>query len=291
MFQKDLMKGQKILVTGGGSGLGKEMTRRFMELGAETVIWGRRAATLEETAAELMEKTGGTCHTESVDIRDPDSIEAGVAHMWEKGRPTGLVNNAAGNFVSPTEDLSPRAFNAIASIVLHGTFNVTTACGRRWLEESAKASVLSIVVTWVWTGSAYVVPSAMCKSGVAAMTQSLAVEWGGRGIRFNAIAPGPFPTKGAWDRLMPGGGGKDYLETVPMKRAGEYDELGNLATFLMAPGADYVNGQVIAIDGGQMFTGGGTFSMLEELSREQWDAMRDQVKAANQASRAERGQG
>ncbi|MCJ9428336.1 SDR family oxidoreductase [Kordiimonas marina] len=290
MFQNDLMKGQRILVTGGGTGLGKAMTERYMSLGADCVIWGRRSGVLEETAAELMAKTGGVCEAMAVDIRDPMAIEAAVEAIWDKAPLTGLVNNAAGNFVSRTEDLSPNAFNAIASIVMHGTFNVTNAVGKRWLEGGLKGNILSIVTTWVWTGSAYVVPSAMSKAGVAAMTQSLAVEWGNRGIRLNAIAPGPFPTKGAWDRLMPGTGeGRDYIDTVPMKRVGEYGELANLATFLMAPGADYVTGQIIAIDGGQMLTGGGTFSMLEQLTDDQWQMMRAQVKSANEASRKERG--
>lgn len=290
MFKTDLLKGERILITGGGTGLGKEMTRNFMAQGADVVIWGRRQSVLEETAAELMDETGARCDALTVDIRDPDAVEAGAEAAFDTGGVTGLVNNAAGNFVSRTEDLSPRAFNAITSIVLNGTFAVTTACGRRWIEMGQKARVVNIVVTWVWTGSAYVVPSAMAKSGVAAMTRSLAVEWGPKGIKMNAIAPGPFPTKGAWDRLMPGSGdGKSYLDTVPLKRVGEYEELANLATFLMAPGCDYLTGQVIAIDGAQMLTGGGTFSMLDSMTDEQWSMMRDQVQTANAASRKERG--
>ncbi len=289
MFQKDLLKGERILVTGGGTGLGREMVRHFLSLGADVVIWGRRQNVLDETAQELMDETGGRCDSLSVDVRDPDAVEAGVEAAFATGGLTGLVNNAAGNFVSKTEDLSPRAFGAITSIVLNGTFYVTNACGRRWIEAGQSARVINIVVTWVWTGSAYVVPSSMAKSGVAAMTRSLAVEWGSKGIKMNAIAPGPFPTKGAWDRLMPQSGeGKSYTDTVPLKRVGEYSELTNLASFLMAPGCDYLTGQVIAIDGGQMLTGGGTFSMLEAMTDEQWDMMRVQVKSANQASKAAR---
>ena len=292
MFCDNLLSGSHILVTGGGSGLGYAMTQRFLDLGATVTIWGRRSGVLEEAAQTLREETAGTIRTDAVDIRDPDAIESAVDRLWDHAPLTGLVNNAAGNFISPTEALSPRAFNAIASIVFHGTFYVTNACARRWLDADARASVVSILTTWVWTGSPFVVPSAMSKAGLDAMTKSLAVEWGPRGLRFNAIAPGPFPTKGAWDRLMPGDG-KDYdrltREGVPMKRYGEHAELANLATFLLADGAAYVNGQTIAIDGGQHLNNAGSFAHLWDVTPEQWQEMRSAIEAANKRDREGRG--
>lgn len=292
MFAEDLLAGQKILVTGGGTGLGKAMTERLMELGAEVVIWGRRKSVLDETAEELHQKTGAAIHTQAVDIRNPDMVDEAVAEIWAAGPLTGLVNNAAGNFISRTEDLSPRAFDAIAGIVFHGTFYTTNACGKRWIAAGDKASVLSIVVTWVWSGSPYVVPSAMSKSGVATMTKSLAMEWGPKGIRLNAIAPGPFPTKGAWERLNPGQSGDDAsaerMDHNPMRRVGEHSELANLAAFLMADEVAYLTGQVIAIDGGESLTNGGTFARLDSLTDEDWTAIRDQIKTANAADKAKR---
>ena len=295
MFAEDLLAGQKILVTGGGTGLGRAMTERLMELGAEVVIWGRRKSVLDETAAELREKTGAVIHTQAVDIRDPDMVDEAVAEIWAAGPLTGLVNNAAGNFISRTEDLSPRAFDAIAGIVFHGTFYTTNACGKRWIAAGDKASVLSIVVTWVWSGSPYVVPSAMSKSGVATMTKSLAMEWGPKGIRLNAIAPGPFPTKGAWERLNPGQSGDDAsahrMDHNPMRRVGEHSELANLAAFLMADEVAYLTGQVIAIDGGESLTNGGTFARLDSLTDEDWTNIREQIKTANAADKAKRVKG
>ncbi|MFZ5608103.1 MAG: SDR family oxidoreductase [Pseudomonadota bacterium] len=293
MFNKDLLKDKKILVTGGGSGLGKAMTRKFLDLGAEVVIWGRRQAVLEASAAELARETGGRIAAQTVDIRDPDAIEAAVDRLWQHRPLAGLVNNAAGNFISRTEDLSPRAFNAIASIVFHGTFNVTNAVGKRWLAQGLKGNILSIVTTWVWTGSPFVVPSAMSKAGVAAMTQSLAVEWGPRGIRANAIAPGPFPTKGAWDRLLPAdkageAPAREGIEAIPLKRYGRHEELANLAAFLMADATEYITGAVIPIDGGQYLNGAGTFAGLWSLSDDDWRAARQAIKAANEADKAQR---
>src|SRR5687768_7548739 len=240
MFKTDLLKGQKILVTGGGTGLGKSMSEHFMRLGAHVVIWGRRGPVLDEAAAEMREATGGSCETMAVDIRNAGAIDEAMQAIFDAGPLTGLVNNAAGNFVSRTEDLSPNAFNAIASIVAHGTFNTTVAAGKRWIAGGHKGSILSIVTTWVWTGGPFTVPSAMSKAGVASMTQSLAVEWGPKGIRANAIAPGPFPTKGAWDRLMPAplaekmGDGGTGSRSVPLRRVGEHKELTNLACFIMS---------------------------------------------------------
>lgn len=197
MFSKDALKGQRILVTGGGSGLGKEMSRHFLKHGSEVVICGRRESVLEDTVKELTDETGGKISCFALDIRDSLAIESSVEELFAEKPITGLINNAAGNFISRTKDLSPNGFNAIASIVFHGTFYITNAIGKRWIENKQKGSIVSILATWVWTGSPYVIPSAMSKSGINAMTKSLAVEWGQYGIRLNAIAPGPFPTEGA----------------------------------------------------------------------------------------------
>ena len=206
MFQQHLLKGKNILITGGGTGLGREIAAKYLELGADLWIAGRRAAVLQDAAKELMAEHGGRVRTHAVDIRDFAAVDAMVQRIWDESGPlTGLVNNAAGNFISPTKDLTPNGFNAIANIVFHGTFYVTHAVGRRWIEGGHKGSVISILVTWVWTGSPYVVPSAMSKAALNVMTKSLAVEWGRYGIRLNAIAPGPFPTEGASKRLRPGG--------------------------------------------------------------------------------------
>lgn len=289
VFRTDLLKGKRILVTGGGTGLGKAMSRRFLELGAEVAICGRRKGVLDETAKELGAATGGRITTHACDIRVAEAVEEMVGNIWREGPLDALVNNAAGNFISPTEALSPRGFDAIANIVLHGTFYTTTACGRRWLAEQRKASVLSIVVTWVWTGSAYVVPSAMSKAGIAAMTQSLAVEWGPRGIRLNAIAPGPFPTEGAWARLAPTPElSKRALDRIPMRRVGEQSELGNLAAFLLADEVTYINGEVIAIDGGQWLNNAGTFAHLDALSADQWDEIRSAIRATTEKDKVKR---
>ncbi|MEX6725318.1 SDR family oxidoreductase [Parapedomonas caeni] len=297
MFAKDLLKGHKILVTGGGTGLGRTMTERFMELGAHCIIWGRRGGVLEETAAELREKTGGSCDVDAVDIRNPMAIDEAMERAFTGGPLTGLVNNAAGNFISRTEDLSPNAFNAIASIVFHGTFNTTNAAGKRWIAGGHKGNILSIVTTWVWTGSPFTVPSAMSKAGVAAMTQSLAVEWGPKGIRANAIAPGPFPTKGAWERLMPQtGAGSSGLESltaasIPMRRVGEHAELGNLAAFLMSEHTEYLTGEVIAIDGGQWLATAGNFHALSAWGDPEWQAARSAIQASNASDRTARTSG
>lgn len=293
MFRPDLLKGKRILVTGGGSGLGKSMTERFLELGAKVAICGRRGAVLEETAAELAAKTGGKITTHRLDIRDANSVEEMIDAIWADGPLDCLVNNAAGNFISRTEDLSSRGFDAIANIVLHGTFYVTQACGRRWIAEgrpmAAPASVLSIVVTWVFNGSAYVVPSAMAKSGVAAMTRSLAVEWGPKGVRLNAVAPGPFPTEGAGARLSPSGDMKEKgQEAIPMRRVGKHLELANLAAFLLADEVAYINGEVMAIDGGQWLNGAGNFGYLDALTDDDWGQIRERIQKTNAADRAKR---
>lgn len=291
MFKPDLMKGQRILVTGGGTGLGKEMTEALIHLGADVIICGRRGSVLEETAAELMERypAGGKVIAAPCDIRVAEAVDEMVEEAFSAAPLTGLINNAAGNFISPTEDLSIRGFDAIANIVFRGTFAVTHSVGRRWIEQGLKGSVVSILVTWVWNGGPFTVPSAMSKAGLHAMTQSLAAEWGRYGIRMNAIAPGPFETKGAWDRLNPGGAADWTSHAVnPMGRMGEMHELCNLATFLLAPGAEYVTGQTIAIDGAQYQATGGNFYGLQSVTKEQWAEMREMIRAANEADKAKR---
>jgi NAD(P)-dependent dehydrogenase (short-subunit alcohol dehydrogenase family) len=277
LYKPGLLRGQRILVTGGGTGLGRVMAEAFLILGAAVYICGRRVEVLEKTAAELTAAHGaggGRVVPVPCDIRDADAIERMVAAIWaDGGALTGLVNNAAGNFISRTQDLSPRGFDAISSIVFRGSFLVTQACGKRWIAEGAQASVLSILVSWIWNGSAFAVPSAMSKAGLHAMTQSLAVEWAPYGIRCNAIAPGLFPTEGMSARLDPTGqnfsaaAGRDRN---PMGRPGRMPELANLAVYLMSPGAEYVNGQTIGIDGGQYQASGGNFAHLASWTGEDW---------------------
>lgn len=290
MFREGLMEGERILVTGGGTGLGKEMAEAFLKLGAEVHICGRRQGKLDEAAKELGERHGGKIVGHACDIRDPDAIHAMVDAIWDNGALTGVVNNAAGNFISRTEDLSVNGFNAISDIVFRGSFYITLDVGKRLIEEGRKASFLSILTTWIWNGGPFVVPSAMSKAGLNAMTQSLAVEWGRYGLRFNAIAPGLFPTDGMSARLSPGGGGGNSHDDMnPMGRHGEMHEIANLAVFLMGPGAAWVNGQTIAIDGGGFQAHGGNFyTALKDMGDEQWEAMRAMIKGTNAKDKAER---
>jgi len=289
MFRDGLLKGKRILITGGGTGLGKEIAERYLQLGAELWLAGRRTGVLEDTARSLASKHGGTVRTHAVDIRDAQAVDAMVQRIWDESGPlTGLVNNAAGNFISPTKDLTPNGFNAIANIVFHGTFYVTHAVGRRWIAGGHKGSVVSILVTWVWTGSPYVVPSAMSKAGLHVMTKSLAVEWGRYGIRLNAIAPGAFPTEGASKRLRPGGSFDEASDSNPMRRVGQMPELQNLATFLMADGCEWLTGETIAVDGGGYLAGGASFTELDKLSDADWARMREMIKAQNEKDRAGR---
>ncbi len=288
MFKEKLLQGKRILITGGGTGLGRAMAEKYLELGADIYICGRRKSVLDDTAKELMAAHGGAVKTFDVDIRNASAVDEMIEKIWDDGPLTGLVNNAAGNFISRTEDLSPRGFDAITNIVLHGTFYVTQGIGKRWIQNKVKGSVISILVTWVWTGSPFVVPSAMAKTGLDAMTKSLAVEWGRYGIRLNAIAPGPIYTKGAWDRLSHG---KDALSTRddnPMGRTGELSEIQNLATFLMADGCDWLTGQTIALDGAGYLANGASFTHLANLSDQDWLVIRDKIKSANDQDKANR---
>lgn len=288
IYKPGLLKGERILVTGGGTGLGRVMAEAFLMMGADIYLCGRRGAVVEQTAQELMQQHGGRAVGHACDVRQPEAVEQMIEAIWaDGGALTGLVNNAAGNFVSRTEDLSMRAFDAVANIVMRGSFNLTLECGRRWLAEGRKASVLSILTTWVWNGSAFTVPSAMAKSGVHAMTQSLAVEWGNRGIRFNAIAPGLFPTEGMSARLNPQGG-EHVRADNPMGRNGRMPELANLAVFLMSRHAEYLTGQTIAIDGGQYQATGGNFAGLASWSDQDWANARSAIESRNAADRQQR---
>ncbi len=280
MFRDDLLRDKRILITGGGTGLGKAMAHRFLQLGATVYICGRREEVLEETAAELSTATKGPIHALPCDVRNLDAVEAMIDSIWKAGALDVLVNNAAGNFIARTEELSPRAFESVIGIVLLGTLHATMACGRRWLKAAHPATVLSISATYAPVGSAYVVPSAISKAGVEALTRSLAVEWGNRGIRMNAIAPGPIPTQGAFSRLMP----RPDLEALaldrnPMHRFGTTEELANLAAFLISDGSAYINGEVIRMDGGEFLQGAGEFSNLgRALTEKDWESLKPRKK-------------
>src|SRR5271155_2902693 len=270
MFKDGLLKGKRILVTGGGTGLGEVMAEAYAELGATVYICGRRTNVLDETAKRISDATGAKVKGIACDIRVAEAVEEMIAQIWaDGGALSGLVNNAAGNFISRTKDLSPRGFNAIADIVFRGSFYVTLACGKRWIDEKKKANVISILTTWIWNGGPFTVPSAMSKAGLNIMTKSLASEWGPHGIRLNAIAPGPFPTKGAWERLSPQSANRgESGSTNPMNRVGEMHELANLAVFLMSDGCDYLTGQTIALDGAMHLASGGNFAAMSALGDE-----------------------
>lgn len=283
MLRDNALQDKVIIVTGGGSGLGKAMTKYFLELGAQVAITSRDIEKLKTTAAELESETGGKCLPVQCDVRHYDQVEAMLAEVLQAfGRVDVLLNNAAGNFISPTERLSANAFDTIIDIVLKGSKNCTLAVGKHWIEKKqTNCNVLNIVTTYAWTGSAYVVPSATAKAGVLAMTRSLAVEWAKYGIRMNAIAPGPFPTKGAWDRLLPGDLAEkfDMAKKVPLKRVGDHQELANLAAYMVSDFSSYVNGEVITIDGGEWLQGAGQFNILEKIPQEMWDMLEAMIKS------------
>lgn len=279
-FRPGLFADQRILVTGGGSGLGRVMAEAYLLLGAQVYICGRRAEMLQQTASELEAAHGGRVVPVPCDIRDPVAVAQMVESIWaDGGALTGLVNNAAGNFISRTQDLSVRGFDAVANIVFRGSFCVTLECGKRWIADGTKASVLSILVSWIWNGSPFAVPSAMSKAGLHAMTQSLAVEWAPFGIRCNAIAPGVFPTDGMLARLDPLGATFDPAMRNPMHRTGNMPELANLAVYLMAPGSEYVNGQTVAIDGAEYQANGANFSHLAAWSGADWRRATEAIRS------------
>jgi NAD(P)-dependent dehydrogenase (short-subunit alcohol dehydrogenase family) len=290
MLRDDALSGKTIIVTGGGTGLGRAMSTYFLKLGANVVITSRKIDVLEKTAAEMeMEASADGRELKSkvlpvqCDVRKPEEVDEVLKKTLEAfGQANGLLNNAAGNFISPTERLSPNAFSTIIDIVLKGTANCTMALGKHWIKEKQAGTILNIVTTYAFTGSGYVVPSACAKGGVLAMTRSLAAEWGKYGIRNNAIAPGPFPTKGAWDRLLPGDMAKkfDFKNHVPLKRVGEHQELANLAAFMMSDFSGYINGEIITIDGGEWLQGAGQFNGLEAITPEMWDMLEMMTRAA-----------
>ena len=282
MLRDDALKDKIIIVTGGGSGLGKAMTRYFLQLGAKVAITSRNLDKLKQTATELEQETGGTVLPVACDVRNWEEVEAMKNTVVQNfGFIDILVNNAAGNFISPTERLTHSAFDSILDIVLKGTKNCTLSIGKYWIDQKYPGTVLNIVTTYSWTGSAYVVPSACAKAGVLAMTRSLAVEWAKYNIRFNAIAPGPFPTQGAWERLLPGDLAEkfDMRKKVPLRRVGEHQELANLAAYLVSDYSAYMNGEVVTLDGGEWLQGAGEFNMLEAIPQEMWDMLETMIKA------------
>ncbi|WP_199736697.1 SDR family oxidoreductase [Fibrisoma montanum] len=294
MLRDDALKGKTIIVTGGGTGLGKSMTRYFLQLGANVTICSRRQTVLDQTAGELTQEVSETAGAGQIlavacDVRKPEEIEHVIAQTIERfGRIDGLLNNSAGNFISPTERLSYKAFDTIVDIVLRGTYYFTLAVGKYWIENQIRGTVLNISTTYATTGSGYVVPSAVAKGGALIMTKSLAAEWGKYGIRLNAIAPGPFPTKGAWERLFPEPLIKmmDPVSRIPLKRVGEHQELANLAAFLLSDFSGFITGECITIDGGEVLMAG-EFNHLEQVSNEQWDTIEQVIKQANRASKKE----
>jgi len=276
MLKPGSLKGKTIIITGGGTGLGKSMGKYMLELGANLVITSRKKEVLDKAATELERQTGGKVLPIVCDVRKYEEILNVIAETETRfGEIHGVLNNAAGNFISPTERLSHRAFDIVVDIVLKGTYYMTLAIGKHWIAKKQPGTFLNIVTTYAWTGSGYVVPSACSKAGVLALTRSLAVEWAKYKIRSNAIAPGPFPTEGAWSRLLPGELVNKFnpSERIPLKRVGEHQELANLAAYLMSDYSAYINGEVITIDGGEWLRNGGEFSHLEAIPDSMWDAL------------------
>ncbi len=274
MLKENSLNGKTIIVTGGGSGLGKSMSEYLLSLGANIVITSRREDLLKKVANNMMKEFGGKVLPITCDVRNPDLVSKVIDESYSEFKKVDcLLNNAAGNFISPTERLSTRAFDAVIDIVLKGTINFSLLLGKKWIKQKEPGNILNIVTTYAWTGSGYVVPSACAKAGVLSLTRSLAVEWAKYNIRSNAIAPGPFPTKGAWERLLPGDlkDKFDPSKKVPLKRVGEHHELANLAAYLVSDFSSYINGEVITIDGGEWLKGAGQFNNLERVSDEMWD--------------------
>ncbi|MBK5279712.1 MAG: SDR family oxidoreductase [Bacteroidia bacterium] len=276
MLRPDSFKGKTIIITGGGTGLGRSMGKYLLQLGANLVITSRKKEVIDKTAVELINETGGKVLAVVCDIRKYEEVENVIKRAEEEfGEIHGVVNNAAGNFISPTERLSHRAFDIVVDIVLKGTYYVTLAAGKNWITKKQSGTFLNIVTAYAWTGSGYVVPSACGKAGVLALTRSLAVEWAKYNIRSNAIAPGPFPTEGAWSRLLPGDLVKkfDPSKRIPLNRVGEHQELANLAAYLLSDYSAYINGEVVTIDGGEWLRNGGEFSHLEDIPNDMWDML------------------
>ena len=291
MFDAAVLKGKRILITGGGTGLGKEMAVGFAAHGAHVYVCGRRKEVLEQAAQDIRARSGGQASALLANVRDADSIEAMMETIWADGPLTGLVNNAGANFLAPTETLSPRGYEAVRSTVMDGSFYASLACGKRWIAANLPGVIISNLVTWVWTGSAYVLPAAMAKAAVHAMTMSLAVEWGPKNLRVNAIAPGPFPTEGAWDKLNPlaeTGVGATQANEVPLRRFGKMDELRNLLIFLMSDGCSYITGDTISIDGGHHLAAPSTFAGLSKLSPADWKRAREAIQASVQKEKQAR---
>jgi NAD(P)-dependent dehydrogenase (short-subunit alcohol dehydrogenase family) len=292
IFDPMVLDGKRILITGGGTGLGRGVAAGLAAHGAQVHLWGRRETVLADAAAEISAAHPGAVHYQTVNVREFDQVAAAVGEIWDRHGPlTGLLNNAAANFIAPTVTLSPRAFEAVTSTVMTGSFNTTLAIGKRWIAEGLRGSVLSNLTTWVWSGSAFVVPSAMAKAAVHAMTMSLAVEWGRYGIRLNALAPGPIPTDYAWEMLNPtdkSSIGATQPDQIPLGRSGTIDELSNLTIFAFSDACDYLTGETIAMDGGQRLAGPNTFAGLSAMSEDDWARARERSTKASAAAKSAR---
>jgi len=292
IFDPAVLDGKRIVITGGGTGLGRGVAAGLAAHGAQVHLWGRRETVLADAAAEISAAHPGAVHYQTVNVREFDQVAAAVGEIWDRHGPlTGVLNNAAANFIAPTVSLSPRAFEAVTSTVMTGSFNTTLAVGKRWIAEGLPGSVLSNLTTWVWSGSAFVVPSAMAKAAVHAMTMSLAVEWGRYGIRLNALAPGPIPTDYAWEMLNPtdkSSIGATQPDQIPLGRSGTIDELSNLTIFAFSDACDYLTGETIAMDGGQRLAGPNTFAGLSAMSEDDWARARERSTRASAAAKSAR---